>query len=69
VIRLRDADSSIVRSPVLTEAIRPHFLYVFPALNTVSNLYLKAEKWSADTLSGGSFAERDPRIIEPLMPR
>jgi 1-acyl-sn-glycerol-3-phosphate acyltransferase len=52
----------------LIETMRPHFLSIFPALNTVSNLYLEAEQQSADTLRGWSLKERDPHIIAQLMP-
>lgn len=52
----------------LIETMRPSFLSIFPALHTVSNLYFKAERLSANTLKGWSLAERDPRVIEQLMP-
>ena len=48
--------------------MRPPFLSILPALSKVSDLYIKAEQAPADTLNGWSLADRDPRVIEQLMP-
>jgi 1-acyl-sn-glycerol-3-phosphate acyltransferase len=48
--------------------MRPSFLSIAPALKTVSELYFKAEQAPSDCLKGWSLADRDPRVIEQLMP-
>jgi 1-acyl-sn-glycerol-3-phosphate acyltransferase len=46
----------------------PEFWSIFPALKTVSELYLKAAQMPAETLTGQSLADRDPQILDRLLP-
>lgn len=47
---------------------RPDFLSVFPALQAFGELYAKAALRPSDQLTGWSLADRDPQIIEQLIP-
>jgi 1-acyl-sn-glycerol-3-phosphate acyltransferase len=46
----------------------PNVLSVFPALRTFGELYAKAALRPADQLTGWSLADRDPNVIEQLIP-
>jgi 1-acyl-sn-glycerol-3-phosphate acyltransferase len=48
--------------------MQPSFLSVIPALRNVSELYLKAAQAPADTFEGWSLHDRNPRVIEQMMP-
>jgi 1-acyl-sn-glycerol-3-phosphate acyltransferase len=48
--------------------MRPPFLSIIPALKTVSELYVKAEQTPSTQLNGWSLADRNPKVIEQLMP-
>ncbi|MGB8698925.1 MAG: lysophospholipid acyltransferase family protein [Thermosynechococcaceae cyanobacterium] len=48
--------------------MQPHFLSFLPAFQRVVALYLKAAQAPSHRLQGWSLQDRDPRIIEQLMP-
>lgn len=48
--------------------MRPSFLSVFPALQRALELYLAASQAPNHTLTGWSLEDRDPRVLEQLIP-
>jgi 1-acyl-sn-glycerol-3-phosphate acyltransferase len=46
----------------------PHFFSIFPALKTFSDLYIKAAQAQTGTLTGRSLQERDPKVLDQLLP-
>jgi 1-acyl-sn-glycerol-3-phosphate acyltransferase len=48
--------------------MQPNFLSFIPALRDVSKLYLNAAQAPANTFQGWSLQDRDPHVIEQMMP-
>jgi 1-acyl-sn-glycerol-3-phosphate acyltransferase len=46
----------------------PDFWSIFPALKTFSDLYAEAAQASAGTLTGRSLKERNPKVLDQLLP-